>query len=51
MVHEWRHPTYLGSGMTDMGHFDSFEFVLCKCSKFGAYWTDIFCIVSNSTGY
>ena len=35
----------------DMGHFDSFEFMLGKCTHCGAWWMDVFCIAANSSGY
>jgi hypothetical protein len=40
-----------GPDVTDMGHFDSFEFMLGRCSNCGAYWMHLFCVAANSEGY
>jgi hypothetical protein len=41
----------LDSHFTDLGHMDSFEFMLGQCIHCGAYWMDIFCVASNTSGY
>lgn len=36
---------------TDMGHADSMEFILCSCTNCGAYWLNVFCVVSATVGH
>jgi hypothetical protein len=40
-----------GSDTTDLGHVDSFDFMLGRCSNCGAYWLNVFCVATNTTGY
>lgn len=35
----------------DLGHKDSFEFMLGRCRNCGTYWLNIFCVATNTTGY
>jgi hypothetical protein len=38
------------SDLKDMGHFDSFEFMLGRCKNCGTWWMDIFCVAANTSG-
>ena len=40
-----------GSDTTDLGHVDSFDFLLGRCSNCGAYWLNVFCEATKITGY
>lgn len=37
--------------VTDLGHADSFDLVLGKCSNCGKYWANVFCTTTAITGY
>jgi len=41
----------LGTDSTDLGHADSFDFLLLKCGNCGAYWLNVFCETTSITGY
>jgi hypothetical protein len=35
----------------DMGHQDSCDFMLGRCSNCGSYWMDVFCEAGYTSGY
>ncbi|MBN2517887.1 MAG: hypothetical protein JXB14_03500 [Candidatus Altiarchaeota archaeon] len=37
--------------LKDLGHADSFDFILDKCSVCGKYWASIFCTPTAVLGY
>jgi hypothetical protein len=36
---------------TDLGHADSFEFMLASCTQCGAYWMNVFCVANGRSGF
>jgi hypothetical protein len=36
---------------TDLGHADSFEFMLTSCTNCGVYWMNVFCVANAITGF
>ena len=40
-----------GSDTTDVGHVDSLDLMLGRCSSCGAYWLNVFCVATNTAGY
>jgi hypothetical protein len=36
---------------TDLGHANSFEFMLTSCTQCGAYWMSVFCVASGVSGF
>jgi len=41
----------VGTATTDLGHADSFDFLLLRCSNCGSYWLNVFCETTSITGY
>jgi hypothetical protein len=39
------------SAERDLGHADSMEFVLGKCSNCGINFVNVFCVATGTTGY
>jgi hypothetical protein len=35
----------------DLGHAASFEYILGKCDRCGAYWMNVFCVATGITGF
>jgi hypothetical protein len=35
----------------DLGHAASFEYVLGKCARCGAYWMNVFCVTTATSGF
>jgi len=40
-----------GQDTTDLGEASGFDFLLGRCSGCGAYWLNVFCTASSTTGY
>ena len=40
----------LNSESTDLGHADSFEFMLTSCTCCGAFWMNVFSVASGISG-
>jgi hypothetical protein len=40
-----------GKVTTDLGHADSFDFLLVRCRNCGSYWLNVFCETTSITGY
>ena len=41
----------LNPASTDLGHADSYEFMLTSCTQCGAYWMNVFCIANGISGF
>jgi len=35
----------------DLGHAESFDYLLGKCTRCGSPWMNVFCVASGITGY
>jgi hypothetical protein len=42
---------FLDQAATDLGHADSFEFMLSKCCNCGSYWLHVFCVATSIADY
>jgi hypothetical protein len=44
-------PNAKWESVADLGHANSFDFILGRCRVCGKYWANLFCTASATTGY